>query len=49
MKVLKISYYVVMTALFVWFMLSWGDIVADNCSMNPVHHPLNFFVLFFKG
>lgn len=49
LKVLKFAYYLTAFLLFVWFMLSWGDIVADNCSMNPVHHPLNMFVLFFKG
>lgn len=48
MKVLKISYYAIMTlcVLFLlWFAASWVDIVADNCFPYPVHHQWNLFVL----
>lgn len=34
-------------AFDLWVILSWVDIIADNTSMNPVHHAWNFFVLFF--
>ena len=29
----------------VWFVWSWADIVADNCSPNPVHSEYNLFVM----
>ena len=47
MKVLKISYFAVMVLFMVWFAVSWVDIVADNCSMNAVHHAWNLFTLLF--
>jgi hypothetical protein len=28
-----------------WFVLSWIDIVADNCEPNPVHSEYNLFVM----
>ena len=28
-----------------WFVWSWADIVADNCSPNPVHSEYNLFVM----
>ena len=31
--------------LMLWLGLSWMDIVADNCTPNPVHHPYNAFVV----
>ena len=49
MKVLKFAYYMTAFLLFAWFMVSWFDIVADNCSMNPVHYSWNMFVLMFGG
>ena len=30
-----------------WAIVSWADIVADNCQPNPVHNPYNLFVLLF--
>lgn len=30
-----------------WAIVSWADIVADNCKPNPVHNPYNLFVLLF--
>lgn len=30
-----------------WVIVSWVDIVADNCKPNPVHNPYNLFVLLF--
>ena len=30
-----------------WVIVSWADIVADNCQPNPVHNPYNLFVLLF--
>lgn len=45
MKVLKVSYYTIMFLLFAWFVASYIDIIADNCLPNPVHHPLNMFIL----
>lgn len=30
-----------------WAIVSWVDIVADNCKPNPVHNPYNLFVLLF--
>lgn len=30
-----------------WMIVSWVDIVADNCEPNPVHSPYNLFVLLF--
>lgn len=31
-----------------WVIVSWADIVADNCKPNPVHNPYNLFVLLFN-
>lgn len=30
-----------------WAIVSWVDIVADNCKPNPVHNPYNLFILLF--
>lgn len=30
-----------------WVIVSWVDIVTDNCKPNPVHNPYNLFVLLF--
>jgi hypothetical protein len=45
MKVLKISYCAIMILFIMWFAVSWVDIVADNCSMNPVHYQWNMFLV----
>ena len=44
-KIIKSVYYVLMVGLLVWMLASWADIVADNCSPNPVHSEYNFFVV----
>lgn len=31
-----------------WAVLSWADIVADNCEPNPQHSEYNLFVLMTK-
>ena len=31
-----------------WILASWCDIVADNCSPNPIHSEHNFFVIMFE-
>lgn len=49
MKVLKISYYAVMVLLLAWFAVSYVDIIADNCSMNPVHYSWNMFTVMVGG
>lgn len=28
-----------------WFVLSWIDVIADNCTPNPVHSEYNLFVM----
>lgn len=45
MKVLKISVYLIAVLFVAWFLMSWCDIVADNCFANPVHHSWNLFLL----
>ena len=36
----------VVSILFsIWFVWSWVDIVADNCSPNPIHSEYNLFVM----
>lgn len=40
---------IMLVVVLLWIFLSWCDITADNCFPNPVHHPLNFFVLMSKG
>lgn len=35
-------------ALLLWAVLSWADIVADNCEPNPQHSEYNMFVLMTK-
>lgn len=42
-KVLKNTIYLISVIFIIWFMLSWFDVIADNCFPNPVHHPWNFF------
>ena len=42
-KAIVIIGWVIMIAFMIWVGASFIDIIADNCSPNPVHHPLNFF------
>ena len=35
-------------AFLLWTVLSWADIVADNCEPNPQHSEYNMFVLMTK-
>lgn len=35
-------------AFLLWAILSWADIVADNCEPNPQHSEYNMFVLITK-
>ena len=35
-------------AFLLWAILSWADIVADNCEPNPQHSEYNIFVLMTK-
>lgn len=35
-------------AFLLWAVLSWADIVADNCELNPQHSEYNMFVLMTK-
>lgn len=44
-KVVKIAAMLVSVSFIAWFILSWADIVADNCKPNPVHNKYNMFVL----
>lgn len=44
-NVLKAIYAVATICLFLWMFLSWMDIIVDNVEPNPVHHPMNFFIL----
>lgn len=45
MKVLKVFYYVISTAILMWFIISFADIVLHNGSVNPVYQPWNAFSL----
>ena len=44
-KVAKVTLYSVCLAVLLWFVLSWLDIVWDNCEPNPHNSPYNIFVL----
>lgn len=35
-------------AVLLWAVLSWADIVEDNCEPNPQHSEYNLFVLMTK-
>lgn len=35
-------------AVLLWAVLSWADIVTDNCEPNPQHSEYNLFVLMTK-
>ena len=43
-KVIVIIGWVIMIAFMVWVGASFIDIIADNCSLNPVHNNYNFFI-----
>ena len=43
MKVLRFCGYAFAIIVTAWCLLSYIDIIADNCSPNPVHHMWNFF------
>ena len=42
-KALIIIGWIIMIAFIVWIGASFIDIIADNCSLNPVHNTYNFF------
>lgn len=44
-KVLTTAMCIASILFTVWFVWSWADIVADNCSPNPVHSEYNLFVM----
>lgn len=44
---LKNLFFSACLAFDLWIFISWIDIIADNTTLNPVHHAWNFFVLFF--
>ena len=45
MKVWDFIYWTLFVSLCVWVAASYIDVVADNTSMNAVHHSWNLFVL----
>lgn len=47
-KFLNALFWGVFAGLLVWVFLSWCDIVADNDKPNPIHHPMNFFIVTMK-
>lgn len=44
-KACKVAICTIGVVLFAWFILSWIDVVADNCKPNPQHSKYNVFVL----
>lgn len=44
-KIIKIAAMLVSVGFIAWFVLSWVDIVADNCEPNPHHSKYNMFVI----
>lgn len=48
MKTLKYIGGGLRVALLLWAIISWADIVADNCEPNPQHSEYNLFVLMTK-
>ena len=48
MKALKYIGCGLCAAFLLWAVLSWADIVADNCEPNPQHSEYNLFVLMTK-
>lgn len=47
-KIIKVAAMLISVNFIAWFILSWVDIVADNCEPNPVHSKYNMFVLMTK-
>lgn len=47
--IFNVVYWTIMIALFVWFILSWGEIIRHNNNLfsDPVYSPWNLFVLLF--
>jgi hypothetical protein len=45
MKVLKISFSVIMVMFMAWFVLSWLNIGFNNSVPNPVYQPWNLFII----
>lgn len=46
-KIIKTAALTICIAAITWFVLSWVDIVADNCMMNPTHSEFNAFTVIF--
>lgn len=44
-KALTTAMCIVSILFSAWFVLSWIDVVADNCTPNPVHSEYNLFVM----
>lgn len=44
-KIIKVAAMLVSMGFIAWFVLSWIDIVADNCEPNPHHSKYNMFVV----
>lgn len=47
-KIIKVAAMLVSVGFIAWFVLSWVDIVADNCKPNPHHSKYNMFVVMFS-
>ncbi len=47
-KIIKVAAMLVSVGFIAWFILSWVDIVADNCEPNPHHSKYNMFVMMFS-
>ena len=45
MKWLGRMWCVVSVVMMLWLVASWVDVIADNCSPNPVHGQYNAFVM----
>ena len=43
-KALIIIGWIITIAFIVWIGASFIDIIADNCTLNPVHSNYNFFI-----
>lgn len=47
-KILKIAYFTLATILFLWIVVSYIDVIVDNCETITEHSKYNFFVLLTK-
>lgn len=45
LKVLGLLFYAFILAVGAWMLISWIDIIADNCRPNPSHYDWNFFIV----